>query len=202
MQPADKRQWVLAALDEYEVRLRRYALRLLGDRDLAGDAVQHAFLKLCDQSPDAIGDRLAAWLFRVCRNRAVDHLRQAGREQSFDRSDEVQSSPASREAGPAEASETRELGACLRELITELPPSQREALDLWCEGFSYGEITQITGRQEGHVRVLVHRGLTSLRRHPRVRAWLEDDGGRRQRLPEKRITGRRDAYPTQEKAIP
>ena len=208
MQSADKRrEWVLAALDQYEVRLLRYALRLLGgDLDAARDAVQHALLKLCCESPESVGDRLAPWLFRVCRNRAVDHLRQIGREQSLEAYSSEEGSngttPADRCPEPAEASESRELAARLRELVAELPPAQREALDLWCEGFSYREITEITSRQEGHIRVLVHRGLTSLRHHPRVRGWLEDVG-QASRLPEKRtITGRRDARPTQEKVMP
>ena len=211
MQSAEtRREWVLAALDQFEVRLLRYTLRLLGgDLDAARDAVQHAFLKLCSESQDSIDDRLAAWLFRVCRNRAVDHLRQAGREQSVGwavpTDDETVGTthPTDRQPGPAEATESRELAACLRELVAELPPAQREALDLWCEGFSYREIAEITSRQEGHIRVLVHRGLTSLRQHPRVRGWLEGDVGRASRLPENRIiTGRRDACPTPEKVTP
>jgi hypothetical protein len=31
----------------------------------------------------------------------------------------------------------------------------------------------VTGRQEGHVRVLAHRGLTALRSHPSVRSILD-----------------------------
>jgi RNA polymerase sigma-70 factor (ECF subfamily) len=191
-----RREWVLAALDQYEVRLLRYALRLLsGDLDAARDAVQHAFLKLCGESRNATegvpysADRLAAWLFRVCRNRAVDHLRQTGREQSagwaVPTNDETVGSahPTDRQPGPAEATESSELAACLRELVAELPPAQREALDLWCEGFSYREIAEITSRQEGHVRVLVHRGLTALRQHPRVRGWLDEDDHRRPLAP-------------------
>src|SRR5687767_8999110 len=147
MQPADKRQWVLAALEDYEVRLLRYAVRLLGDRDLAADAVQHAFLKLCDQSPDTLGNRMAPWLFRVCRNRAVDHLRQAGREQSLNGSpagdDGSSPAPLDREAGPAEATESRELSERLRDLVEQLPAAQREAIELWCDGFNYREIAEI-----------------------------------------------------------
>jgi RNA polymerase sigma-70 factor (ECF subfamily) len=216
-----RREWVLAALDQYEVRLLRYATRLLGgDLDAARDAVQHAFLKLCGEArnaPEGVpysADRLAAWLFRVCRNRAVDQLRRSGREQTERWAVPTESEgaggvvgtahPVTRGPGPVEVSESRELAACLRELVAELPPSQREALDLWCEGFCYREIAEITSRQEGHVRVLVHRGLTSLRQHPRVRGWLEDDMGRASRLPESKITGRRDAYPTtvKEKVTP
>jgi DNA-directed RNA polymerase specialized sigma24 family protein len=53
-----------------------------------------------------------------------------------------------------------------------LPPPQREAIDLWCEGFTAQEIAAITGRTEGHVRVLTHRGLAALRGHPSIRGLL------------------------------
>jgi RNA polymerase sigma factor (sigma-70 family) len=158
-----RREWVLAALEQYEVRLVRYALRLVGDLDLARDAVQHAFLKLCDQSSSPRGglqgSRVAAWLYRVCRNRALDHLRQAGRE----RPAEQAAGTIGREADPAALAEDAELAELLRRLIGRLPTSQREAIDLWAEGFAYVDIARIIDRHEGHVRVLVHRGLKALR---------------------------------------
>jgi RNA polymerase sigma factor (sigma-70 family) len=184
MSQADQRRvWVLRALDEYEGRLLRYALRLLGgELDLARDAVQHAFLKLCDAGPAGPADTQAAWLFRVCRNRAVDHLRQAGRERPLgDQSSEEDGAGrgswrlAGREPDPAGVAEAGELAGCLHELLGELPAPQREAIDLWCEGFAYRQIAEITGRKEGHIRVLVHRGLATLREHPQVRNWLSEE---------------------------
>src|SRR5947207_7421301 len=79
---SDRREWVLAALDQFEARLLRYAQRLLGNLDESRDVVQFVFLRLCDQSPEKIGDRLAQWLYTVCRNRAMDVLRASGREKS------------------------------------------------------------------------------------------------------------------------
>jgi RNA polymerase sigma-70 factor (ECF subfamily) len=79
-QPIDRREWVLAALDKYEGRLVRYARRLVGCEDQARDVVQFVFLRLCDQSPEEIGERLAQWLYTVCHNRALDMLRGARRE--------------------------------------------------------------------------------------------------------------------------
>ena len=76
--PNDRREWVLAALDQFEGRLTRYAQRLLGDLDRARDVVQFVFLRLCDQSPEEIDDRLAQWLYTVCRNQAMDLLRGKG----------------------------------------------------------------------------------------------------------------------------
>ena len=75
--------WVMEAVELYELPLLRYARRLLGDVDLAADAVQHAFVKLCEESAGQLEGRVAPWLFRVCRNRAVDHLRRSGREHAL-----------------------------------------------------------------------------------------------------------------------
>lgn len=180
---SDDHGWILAAVDAHELPLARYARRLLGDVDLAADAVQHAFVQLCGQSRATAGENPAPWLFRVCRNRALDHLRRAGREQSLVAADTeaaaraaIQPAVADRAADPATAAEHRELTARLRDLLRELPAPQREAIDLWCEGFTAKEIAVITGRTEGHVRVLTHRGFTALRSHPSIRGLLAAHG--------------------------
>ena len=170
--------WVMEAVELYELPLLRYARRLLGDVDLAADAVQHAFVKLCEQSSARLEGRVAPWLFRVCRNRAVDHLRHSGREHPLVDA-EADGRPGvaaaeDRDAGPVAVAEQKELAGRLRELLQELPAAQREAIDLWCEGFTYRQIAEITGRQEGHVRVLAHRGLSAIRRHPLVREQLRE----------------------------
>jgi len=186
---SERRQWVLEALDAYEGRLVRYALRLLGDADLARDAVQHAFLKLCEdkaigtlrmpcagddtRSLPATNSRLAAWLYTVCRNRATDLLRTHARERQAETNHGDEAS--GHEADPATQAEEADLSGLLRRLITRLPASQREAVDLWSEGFAYAEIARIARRHEGHVRVLVHRGLKALREHPEVRPLLFDE---------------------------
>ena len=176
---SDPYQWVLEAVDTHELPLLRYARRLLGDLDLARDAVQHAFVRLCEEPREKVAGRVAPWLYRVCRNKAVDHLRHAGREQALLEGDASGSagSPASvanRGADdPAHLAADHDLAARLRELLQHLPAPQRETIDLWCEGLTYREIAEITGRQEGHVRVLAHRGLTALRGQPLVRRLLE-----------------------------
>jgi RNA polymerase sigma-70 factor (ECF subfamily) len=170
--------WVMEAVDLYELPLLRYARRLLGDVDLAADAVQHAFVKLCAESHDRLEGRVAPWLFRVCRNRALDHLRRSGREQPL--LDDPRDEPAggrtgSREPDPAVSTERADLAARLRTLLEDLPAPQRETIDLWCEGLTYRQIAEVTGRQEGHVRVLAHRGLSALRSHPLVKDLMTPD---------------------------
>ncbi len=175
----DPAHWVLEAVEAYELPLLRYARRLIDDLDLAQDAVQHAFVKLCEQSHEQLQGRIAPWLFRVCRNKAVDHLRRAGREQallddSAATTHSVATPPDLREPDPAALAEQHDLAALVGTLLAHLPVSQRETLDLWCSGLTYRQIAEVTGRTEGNVRVLAHRGLTRLRTHPRIRTLLAE----------------------------
>ena len=170
-----RRAWVLSALDQFEGKLLRYAQRLLGNLDEACDVVQFVFLRLCEQSPGDLDDRLAQWLYTVCRNRALDVLRLSGRERLNGDNHKTNAEAASRENDPADSAEDAELHDLLRQLVEHLPPNQREAIDLWADGFSYAEISRIVERQEGHIRVLVHRGLKTLREQPQVRAMLQED---------------------------
>jgi len=176
--PSDPLYWVLEAVEAYELPLLRYARRLLNDLDLANDAVQHAFVKLCEQSQDHLQGRVAPWLFRVCRNKAIDHLRRAGREQTFLQDDgETAAIPTpldTREESPATLAERHDLTELVSQLLDHLPPAQRETLDLWCSGLSARQTAEVTGRSEANVRVLTHRGLTTLRTHPRIRELLHD----------------------------
>lgn len=159
------RDWVLAALDEYEGRLLRYACRLTdGDGDLARDVVQHAFLRLCDQRPAELEGRLAAWLYAVCRNRAIDLRRRSSRLEPLSAAGEAEAF--GRESNPADAAELRDAGEQVRRAIEALPDKQRDVVNLWAEGFSYREISQVTEHTESYVRVIAHRAFQALRRHP------------------------------------
>ena len=167
----DRKEWVLAALEEYEVRLTRFAERLLGDEHAARDVVQHTFLKLCDEPPENLRGRIAFWLFTVCRNKAIDWLRQ--RRDVLLISDFDQAGA----KDPAAEIEANELHTWLRALVEQLPVNLREVVELWAQGFHYRDIAQITDRTEAHVRLLNHRALTRLRQHPTTREIMRDHPG-------------------------
>ena len=168
-----RQESVLAALEQYEERLLRYARRLTGDENLARDVVQHAFLQLCRQPPRDLNGRLGSWLYTVCRHRAIDLKRSLCRLEPLD-CDGGHERP-SREADPAVLSETRDAGEQVRRAIVTLPAKQQEVVNLWAEGFGYREISEITGASENYVRVMMHRAMQTLRQHPLVRALM--DGG-------------------------
>ena len=132
--PGGRRQWVLAVLDRYEASLVRYAARLLGDGDSAREAVQHAFLQLCEQSADQFHDgREAPWLFRVCRNKAMDLIRLRQRQSGDGAADLA--SLTGREPDPADAAERHDLCGELARQLAQLPTAQREAVVSGARGF-------------------------------------------------------------------
>jgi RNA polymerase sigma factor (sigma-70 family) len=154
--------WIRAAMDAYQGRLIRFAARITGDLDSARDVVQDTFLRLCREDPDRTRDHLAAWLFRVCRNRAIDVRRKEGPLMPLD--EEIATRlerPVPDASAEVEAGEgTRRMLA----LLAALPASQQEVLRLrFQENLSYKEIGEVTGRSVSHVGVLIHEGLKALR---------------------------------------
>ncbi len=136
-------------------------LALLRDGEAAHDVVQETFLKLCASDRESIDDHLAEWLFTVCRNRALDVLRKEQRVTQLHEEQVVRCfSPApGRSSWPRSESSARVL-----ELLEALPPSQREVLRLkFQNGFSYQEISRISGHSVSNVGYLIHAGIKALR---------------------------------------
>ena len=160
--PADHGVWVRDAVDRYEKPLTLYAARLLGDAEAARDVVQETFLRLCRKGPDGVEPRVAEWLFTVCRNRALDVLRKESRmtrlsEEQVDRC----LSPA---PGPHEAAERSELAGKVLGLLDTLPTNQKDVIRLkFQNGFSYQEISRISGHSVTNVGYLIHAGMKTLR---------------------------------------
>ena len=158
---ATDREWILAAVRRYERPLLGYVRGFLGEAERSRDVVQDAFLQLCRQSPrkqKAIEPRLAAWLFALCRNRALDVLRKEKR---------MIAAPALAEEPTAEADDTAEFedsARAVREQLARLPQQQGEAVRLKFEhSFSYREIGEVMGLSESHVGVLLHHAMKTLR---------------------------------------
>jgi len=172
--PVDARQFVLEAFDRYERQLTAYALKYYGgtsgDLDGARDAVQFTFMKLCQQSPSAIAHKLAPWLYTVCRNRILDDLAKQNK-QSF--VSDLGSSQPDRSFDPADVCQRNELFDRLPTILASLPLIEREVVELWSEGFKPKEIAEVLSRSPGTIRVQLHRAISSMKKHPEIRPWLE-----------------------------
>ena len=168
------RSAVLDAAGRMQGKLIRYTSRFFGgDEDTARDVVQHAFLQLCRSEANARPEKIDQWLYRVCRNRAIDTQRGRQRQQTGSQQSVYLQADAS--TSTFEKLSEKELGQLVRQRLSLLPDSQGEAIDLWSFGMRYAEIASVMDRPESSIRVLVHRGLCKLRSDPAIRGWLSDD---------------------------
>ena len=68
--------------------------------------------------------------------------------------------------GPLDLAERHELSARALELLESLPANQREVIRLkFQNGFSYQEISRISGHTVTNVGYLIHAGIKALRLH-------------------------------------
>ena len=152
--------WVLLALSRYEAPLLRYASAIVGSAQ-AADVVQDTFLRLCNQDRAAVEPHLRAWLFTVCRNRALDIRRDKRHVEPVAEMDEVMPD---NQPGPTEALERREEMRRVLGALDTLPERQREAVLLKFSGdLSYQEIAEVLGTSVSNVGFLLHTALRALR---------------------------------------
>lgn len=156
-------RWVAELLTAYELPLLRYAHSLLGDADAARDVVQETFLRLIRDGDDASRNgHAAAWLFTVCRNRAMDVRRKERR--MIATADPVQLDRPCPADEPHASAESDESQAMVRQWLTTLPDNQQQVVRLKFQaGLSYREIAAATGMSVTHVGVMLHTAIKMLR---------------------------------------
>lgn len=140
--------------DRYGQPLLRSALRILGSREEAEDAVQETFLKLYRHIGNfETGSRFSTYLFRILINNCTDILRkrQAGR-------------PASTTDMDVPVHSGHEVRQALDEAVAALPERMRACFVLCAvEEFTYVEAARMLGLHIGTVKVSVHRARRKLR---------------------------------------
>ena len=152
--------WVLAALSRYEGPLLRFASSIVTP-SLAADVVQETFLRLCKADRQKVEEHLAAWLFRVCRNRAIEIGRSERRLHSLEES-EVEASP---DSGPVSKLERKESLSQVGAVIRALPRRQREVLLLKLDAeLSYKQIAEVMNLSVSNVGFILHTAIKTIRR--------------------------------------
>lgn len=145
----------------YRAQFARYAVRMLGTREDAEEALQDAFVRgyrslaRCDDP-----ERFGAWLFRILANRCrTAGTRRGRREKTFVR-DELALLDAAEEH-PAERSAWREE---IQRALMRLDDDQREAFLLkHVEELGYEEIAELTGVGVSALKMRVKRACERLR---------------------------------------
>jgi RNA polymerase sigma factor (sigma-70 family) len=148
-------------LRRFEVPLRQFATRIIGDRERARDVVQETFIKYQSNGALSHGEP-ATWLFTVCRNAALNACRKEKRMTYLDEA--LIESREDEQPMPFERIEQKEASGFLMRIVATLPPRQQEVLQLKFQNdLSYQQIAEITKTNANNVGVLIHTALKTLR---------------------------------------
>ena len=131
-----------------------YTRSIVEDDHEAEDIVQQVFARLITaiRSYEPRGVPFSAWLLRIARNMAIDHLRRQ-------RAVPTESGELSEDARETDGA----LALALRDSLAELPDGQREVVVLrHVAGLSHAEIADCLRRSEQSVHALHHRGRRTL----------------------------------------
>jgi RNA polymerase sigma-70 factor (ECF subfamily) len=140
----------------YSHNIYGYVRSIVRDDHEAEDVTQHVFAKLMT-TIGKYNDRgvpFFAWLLRLARNVAVDHLR----------GNRMTPTETVLDADLSSAGDIDE-GAAVWEALASLPEEQREVVVLrHVVGLTPGEIAERLGRSEGSIHGLHHRGRRALQK--------------------------------------
>jgi RNA polymerase sigma-70 factor, ECF subfamily len=140
----------------YSPNIYGYVRSIVNDEHEAEDVTQHVFAKLMTTlvKYDDRGVPFFAWLLRLARNVAIDHLRRN------------RLTPTEHVIDPDVAySSDMDRAEVVREALATLPDEQRKVVILrHVVGLTPGEIADRMGRTESAVHGLHHRGRRALQR--------------------------------------
>jgi RNA polymerase sigma factor (sigma-70 family) len=157
-----KAKWIREALHRYERPLLRYAARITGSAETARDVVQETFLRLCEAKRDKVDDHLAAWLYTVARNHALNVRKKEARMHGIPQ-DQAEARVDSA-AGPGAVALQSEAHERVNDALQGLPDKQQEACRLkFQDDLTYREISQVMGVSLGTVSSLITSALDSIR---------------------------------------
>ena len=155
---------------EFQPRIRRYLSHLAGEAD-ASDLTQAVFLKVSQSLDSFRGESsLATWIFRIATNVALDRARSPlERESPADSACAAETATVdfwSGEPPPAVERQLirREMNACIREVVEQLPPDFGTVLVLSeFEDMKDSEIAESLGVSLQTAKIRLHRARTKLR---------------------------------------
>jgi len=139
----------------------RYCYRRLGNPEAAADATSHIFAKALAALPGYREDApsFRSWLFAIAHNVIADDLRARRPVAPIDEVAHIAATGPS----PEEVVLTSEAGRTVHTLLAQLPPDQRQILELRLAGLTGPEIAAALGRSLGAVKIAQVRAFARLR---------------------------------------
>jgi len=144
-------------VDDFSDGVYRFILKNLRDEDKAKDVVQDTFEKMWMKAADISCLKAKSYLFSAAYHTMIDMIRKDKRQTHFDK------------VNPEDFSHTEQyndLNEILHRALDQLAEDLRLVIMLRdYEGYSYREISQITGFSESQVKVYIYRGRQHLKKY-------------------------------------
>lgn len=181
---AGDEQAFTALVERYRRELYNFLARFTGDRTLAEDVFQEAFLQLhISAGSFDTSRRLKPWLFTIAANKARDTMRSRSRRQAApldariggDQEDTYASLMPSDIPSPEESIANLETRQAVRTIVEDMPENLRVVLLLsYFHDFAYKEIAEILSVPLGTVKSRLHAAVKHFAR--RWKATVERSG--------------------------
>ena len=137
----------------------RYCYRRLGTPDAAADAASQVFAKALTALPSCRETAFRSWLFAIAHNVLVDTFRADRDDQPLDAAILlVDSGPT-----PEDLALAAERRQTIVQLLRQLPPEQRQVVELRLAGLTAVEIAEALGRTRGAIDTTHCRAVARLR---------------------------------------
>ncbi len=152
-----------ALIARWQPRLGRFAWRLTGEREAASDVVQDSWLAIV-RGIRRLDDpaRFRAWAYRIVSNKCADWIRRRVAQRSA--TEGVSTEAASSVTESADAGESSDDIARLREALRTLPNEQRAILSLhYLDGMGLAEIAEVIGVPIGTVKSRLYHARNRLK---------------------------------------
>ena len=161
------------AYQEFQPKILNYLSRLLGPHE-AEDMTQEVFEKVNRKLKTFKGEsKFSTWLYRIATNAAFDRLRSASFKHASQhtslengaKAEDTNVWHSQREMTIDQNVIRKEMSACVREYIDDLPPDHRAVLILSeIEGFKNKEIADILQISLENVKIRLHRARAGLKK--------------------------------------
>ncbi len=165
--------------DRWSPLLHSVARRIVADPDDAEEVLEEAFWQAWRQAGRYEEGRggVSTWLTRIVRSRALDRVRARGRlrEERWENVPEPIAGDADGAVAPDAAAEQDEQRRMIAAAVAQLPPEQRETVELaYFRGLSQSEIAEKLGQPLGTVKTRARLALQKLRESLAV---FREEGG-------------------------
>lgn len=147
----------------YKDKLYRFAMSMLGNSFDAEDVIQEVLVKVWKKKDQFVGiENKEAWCMTVTRNLSIDKIRSRKNKNTSNIDDYFHIKD--KEAIPSTRLEQKDALNRVMSLMDTLPEKQKTVMHLRdVEGYTYKEISELTGMSVDQVKVNLFRARKMLR---------------------------------------